>query len=367
MPLRSVDCTPQLVCAGCLQDANEICSPSAEGWGSGLPQVGLSSATPARVPAREFWENADVTTPVDSIHHRAAPEDLSRFAWLSIAAAIVTIALKTGAWLMTGSVGLLSDAAESIVNLVAAIVALVALKVAIRPPSKSFQYGHSKAEYFSAAVEGIMIFVAAAVIMYSAITRFFSPQPLENIGVGLAVSALASVINGLVAWVLIRAGRNHRSVTLRADGHHLLTDVWTSVGVIVGVGLVVITHWTRLDAIVAFAVGINILVTGWRLIAESTAGLMDASLSKDDNEAIVALLDRFSSEEIIFHALRTRESGRRQFMAVHMLVPGDWSVQQGHDAVEDVTEELLKLMPELRITMHLEPIEDPRSYEDMDI
>ncbi|MGJ6980042.1 cation diffusion facilitator family transporter [Aestuariimicrobium soli] len=307
------------------------------------------------------------TAPTDSIHHRRAPEDLSRFAWLSIAAAIVTIALKTGAWLLTGSVGLLSDAAESVVNLVAAIVALVALKVAIRPPDKNHHFGHSKAEYFSAAVEGIMIFVAAAVIMYSAITRFFSPQPLENVGIGLAVSVLASVVNGLVAWVLIRAGRRHRSLTLRADGHHLLTDVWTSVGVLVGVGLVVLTGWTRLDAIVAFAVGINILVTGWKLIAESTAGLMDISLTKEDNAAIQTVLDRFTSDEIIFHALRTRESGRRQFMSVHMLVPGAWSVQAGHDAVEDVTEELLKVMPELRITMHLEPIEDPRSYEDIDI
>lgn len=308
-----------------------------------------------------------MTVPSDSIHHRRAPEDLSRFAWLSIAAAVVTIALKTGAWLMTGSVGLLSDAAESVVNLVAAIVALVALRVAIRPPDKNHHFGHSKAEYFSAAVEGIMIFVAAAVIMYSAITRFFSPQPLENVGIGLAVSVLASIVNGLVAWVLIRAGRQHRSLTLKADGHHLLTDVWTSVGVLVGVGLVVLTGWTRLDAIVAFAVGINILVTGWKLIAESTAGLMDVSLSKEDNAEIQAVLDRFTSEEIIFHALRTRESGRRQFMGVHMLVPGEWTVQEGHNAVEDVTEELLKIMPELRLTVHLEPIEDPRSYEDVDI
>ncbi|MGD7733345.1 cation diffusion facilitator family transporter [Propionibacteriaceae bacterium G57] len=295
------------------------------------------------------------------------PTDLRKFAWLSIAAALVTIALKTIAWQVTGSVGLLSDAAESLVNLVAAIVALVALTVAMRPPDKNHHFGHSKAEYFSAGVEGVMIFVAAAVIMVSATERFLNPQPLEQVGIGLLVSVAASLVNGAVAFVLIRAGRKHRSMTLVADGKHLWTDVVTSAGVLVGVGLVWLTKWDRLDAIVAFAVGVNILFTGWKLIAESTAGLMDVSLPKQDNQMLRAVLENFSSEEIIFHAYRSRESGHRRFMECHMLVPGTWTVQQGHDAIEDVTEALRQVMPELRVLIHLEPIEDPRSYEDIEV
>ncbi|WP_235998053.1 cation diffusion facilitator family transporter [Aestuariimicrobium ganziense] len=301
------------------------------------------------------------------MHVRSAPVDLSKFAWLSIAAALVTIFLKGGAWWVTGSVGLLSDAAESLVNLAAAIVALVALKVSIRPPDKNHNYGHAKAEYFSAATEGIMIFVAAAVILYTSVERFFSPQPLENVGVGLLISVAASLVNGCVAWVLLRQGRRHRSMTLVADAKHLLTDVWTSVGVLVGVGLVWVTHWNRLDALVAFAVGINILVTGWKLITESTAGLMDVSLPKEENDGIRAVLEGFKRDNVDFHALRTREAGHRRFMECHMLVPGAWTVQAGHDAVEEVTEALLAQYPELRITIHLEPIEDPKSYEDIEI
>ncbi|AXE38053.1 cation diffusion facilitator family transporter [Acidipropionibacterium virtanenii] len=295
------------------------------------------------------------------------PEDLSRFAWLSIAAAVTTICLKAGAWLLTGSVGLLSDAAESVVNLVAAIVALVALKVSIKPPDKNHQFGHSKAEYFSAAVEGIMIFVAAAVILVSAVDRFMHPQGLENIGIGLAVSGVASVINGAVAAVLIRNGRRRHSMTLTADGRHLWTDVVTSVGVVVGVGLVWLTGWQRLDPIVAFAVGLNILVTGARLIGQSGAGLMDVSLPKDDNAAIREFLDQHSGDRIGFHAIRTREAGYRRFLEFHMLVPGDWTVQHGHDAMEDLIDELLDKWPDLRVMGHLEPIEDPRSYEDLDV
>lgn len=295
------------------------------------------------------------------------PEDLSRFALLSIAAAIATIALKTIAWRITGSVGLLSDAAESVVNLVAAVVAFIALRVAIKPPDKNHNFGHSKAEYFSAAVEGIMIFIAAAVILETSVQRFLKPQPLESLGLGLGVSVLASVLNGGVSWVLFRAGRRHRSVTLLADAKHLLTDVWTSVGVVVGVALVWLTHWNRLDAIVAFAVGVNILVTGWKLVAESTAGLMDVSLSKEDNALIRSVLDRFTSHEMFFHAVRSRESGHRRFLEFHMLVPGAWTVQRGHDAVEDVTEALLAEFPDLRISAHIEPMEDPRSYEDVAI
>ena len=297
----------------------------------------------------------------------SAPVDLRKYAWLSIAAALATIFLKGAAWQVTGSVGLLSDAAESLVNLVAAILALVALTVAMRPPDKSHHFGHSKAEYFSAASEGVMIVIAAGVIIVTSVQRFLNPQPLEQVGMGLIISVVASVINGLVSMVLLRVGRAHRSMTLLADGKHLWTDVVTSMGVIVGVGLVWITKWERLDAIVAFAVAINILFTGGKLLRDSRDGLMDISLPKPDNALLRDTLDRFRSQEIDFHAYRTRESGHRRFMECHMLVPGDWTVQQGHDAIEDVTEALHEVMPELRVLIHLEPIEDPRSYLDIEV
>ena len=290
--------------------------------------------------------------------------DLSKFAWLSIAAALITISLKTFAWLLTGSVGLLSDAAESVVNLVAAIVALIALKVAARPADKNHHFGHSKAEYFSSAIEGVMIFVAASVILVFGIQRLLNPQPLEQIGIGLLISFAASAVNGVVAVVLLRAGRRYNSITLRADGQHLMTDIVTSVGVVVGIGLVWLTGWEILDPIVAIAVGINILWTGWRLVSESTAGLMDEALPKETNARLKAILEAHSDEKVTFHALRTRVSGARAFMEMHMLVPGAWSVKQGHDAMEDLIDEIREEFPDLYVTGHLEPIEDPRSYED---
>lgn len=318
------------------------------------------------------WQNGPVSSsPVPpaapAVPRHRPPEDLSRFAWLSIAAAVTTIVLKTAAWLLTGSVGLLSDAAESVVNLIAAIVALIALKVSIKPPDWNHNFGHSKAEYFSAAVEGTLIFVAAAVIVVSAVDRFLHPQGLENVGFGLVVSVVASLINGGVAWVLTRNGRRRRSMTLVADGKHLFTDVVTSVGVIVGVGLVYLTGWQRLDPIVAFLVGINVMVTGARLVGRSGEGLMDISLPKEDNDAIRDFLAEHSSERVRFHAMRTREAGYRRFLEFHMLVPGSWTVQHGHDVMEDLIDEMLEKWPELRVMGHLEPIEDPRSYEDIDV
>ncbi|HEX2706087.1 MAG TPA: cation diffusion facilitator family transporter [Candidatus Lustribacter sp.] len=294
----------------------------------------------------------------------AATRDLTRYAWLAIAAAITTILLKAGAWLLTGSVGLLSDAAESIVNLVAAVVALIALRVAAMPADDNHHFGHTKAEYFSAAIEGVMIFVAAVVILITSVQRFLSPLPLENIGVGLGISAVASVVNGAVAFVLIRAGRAYRSVTLTADGRHLVTDVWTSVGVIVGVLGVAATGWLRLDPIVAFAVGVNIIVTGSRLLSMSINGLMDHAMSEEEHATINHVLDGFASDEVVFHALRTRESGHQRFLSVHVLVPGAWSVRQGHDLVSDVEDALSQAYSDLHIETHLEPIEDPRAYGD---
>lgn len=297
-----------------------------------------------------------------------AKTDLTKYGWLAVATALVTIALKTGAWLVTGSVGLLADAAESVVNLVAAIVALIALKIAAKPADKNHHFGHTKAEYFSAAAEGIMIFVAAASIIAFAVERLINPRELESIGIGVAISVVAAIINGVVARILITAGRKHRSITLRADGKHLMTDVYTSAGVVVGIGLVALSGWTWLDPVVAIAVGINILVAGSKLVIESVAGLMDVSLSKEENARIRQILDEHTKENTIeFHAVRTRESGTRQFMEMHMLVPGDWSVQRGHDAMEDLIDVLVEEFPDLKVTGHLEPIEDPRSYEDMEL
>lgn len=293
--------------------------------------------------------------------------DLTKFAWLSIAAALVTIALKTAAWLITGSVGLLSDAAESVVNLVAAVVALFALRVAARPADKNHHFGHSKAEYFSSAIEGVMIFVAAVVIVGFAIERLIVPRPLEAIGVGLLITVGASLINGAVAVVLLGAGARHNSITLRADGHHLMTDVITSAGVVVGIGLVWLTGWDWLDPLVALLVGVNILWTGWRLVSESASGLMDEALPKETNARLREILAAHEEETVKFHAFRTRISGARAFMEFHMLVPGAWSVQQGHDAMEDLVDLIQAEFTELRVIGHLEPIEDPRSYEDIHI
>ena len=293
--------------------------------------------------------------------------DLTKFAWLSIAAALVTIALKTAAWLITGSVGLLSDAAESVVNLVAAVVALFALRVAARPADKNHHFGHSKAEYFSSAIEGVMIFVAAVVIVGFAIQRLIVPRPLEAIGVGLLITVGASLINGAVAVVLLGAGARHNSITLRADGHHLMTDVITSAGVVVGIGLVWLTGWDWLDPLVALLVGVNILWTGWRLVSESASGLMDEALPKETNARLREILAAHEEETVKFHAFRTRISGARAFMEFHMLVPGAWSVQQGHDAMEDLVDLIQAEFTELRVIGHLEPIEDPRSYEDIHI
>lgn len=289
--------------------------------------------------------------------------DLTRFAWLSIAAAIATIGLKSGAYFLTGSVGLLSDAAESIVNLVAAIVALVALRVAAQPFDEHHHFGHSKAEYFAAAVEGVMIFVAAVFIIWTSIQRLITPAPLENVGIGLAISVLASAVNGVVAMVLIRAGRRYQSITLEADGKHLLTDVWTSAGVVVGVLLVALTGWLPLDPIVALLVGANIIWTGWHLISDSMEGLMDHALTGEEHDQLLAVLDEFDSEVVKFHTIQTRVAGHRQFMSMHVLVPGAWTIQQGHDLVERVEARLLTVFEHAEVLTHLEPIEDPRSYE----
>ena len=327
-----------------------------------MPRRGLRS--------REGVGKATHTVVVPNAASPAAPtpgtdrRHLTRYAWLSVATAVVTITLKTGAYLLTGSVGLLSDAAESVVNLVAALVAVVALTVAARPADSMHPFGHAKAEYFSAVVEGAMILVASAFIISSAAQRLLDPQPLENVGGGLGISVLASVLNGVVATVLIRVGRAHRSLTLVADGRHLLTDVWTSVGVVIGVALVAVTGIWRLDAIVAIVVGVNILFTGYRLIRESVVGLMDTAWDEHENARLAGLLASFGSDVVRFHALRTRQAGHQRFAEVHVLVPGEWSVRRGHDLIEDVEDAVRTHMEDVHLTCHLEPLEDPRSYDD---
>ncbi|MDR0958844.1 MAG: cation diffusion facilitator family transporter [Propionibacteriaceae bacterium] len=295
---------------------------------------------------------------------KPAPVDLTRFAWLSIGAAVATIGLKVVAWLVTDSVSLLSDAAESLVNLVAAVLALAMLKLAAKPPDDGHNFGHAKAEYFSAAAEGIMIFVAAVLIIVAAIERLLSPRPLEAIGVGVVVALVASLINGAVGWILVRAGRRHRSPTLVADGKHLWTDVVTSVGVVVGLVLVLVTGWSVLDPIVALLVGVNIIITGFGLIRESANGLMDATLPTEDNDALAAILARRSDDRVAFHGLRTRQAGRHRFAAFDILVPGDWTVRAGHDLIEEIAAEIDEALPGLELNVHLEPREDPRSYND---
>lgn len=289
---------------------------------------------------------------------------LYRLLWLSVAAAIATISLKTVAWLLTGSVGLLSDAAESVVNLVAAVVALVVLRWASKPADEEHAYGHAKAEYFSAGIEGALILVAAVTIAVTSVDRLLHPQALSDVGIGLAVSGVASLINLGVGMLLVRTGREHRSITLEADGKHLLTDVWTSVGVVVGVAAVAISGWERLDAIVALAVAANIVFTGTMLMRSSAAGLMDRALPEDLQREIQKALTELESRGIAFHALRTRQAGQRAFVSVHVLVPGAWTVQRGHDMAEDVEAALLRRLPYATVFTHVEPIEDPRSFDD---
>src|SRR4051794_8523229 len=290
---------------------------------------------------------------------------LFRLLWLSIAAAVATISLKTVAWRLTGSVGLLSDAAESVVNLVAAVVAMAALRWAVKPADEEHTFGHAKAEYFAAGVEGTLIFLAAISIAATAIVRLLHPQGIEDVGVGLAVSASASVINLAVGYLLLRTGRRERSIVLEADGRHLMTDVWTSVGVIVGVAAVAITGWERLDAVVALAVSLNIVVTGGSLVRRSAGGLMDRALGEDEHGQIREVLAPFEREGVLFHALRTRQAGSRAFVSVHVLVPGTWTVQRGHDVVEDVEARLRERLPYATVFTHLEPAEDPRSFADI--
>ena len=291
---------------------------------------------------------------------------LTRYAWLSITAALITIALKAGAYMLTGSVGLLSDAIESVVSLLAAIMALSMLTIAARPPDDSHAYGHGKAEYFSSNVEGVLILVAAAGIAVTAIERLFNPREIEQVGIGLTISVIAAIVNFAVARILLKAGKEHGSITLDADGHHLMTDVWTSVGVVAGVGAVGLTGWTILDPLIALAVSANIVYTGFQLIRRSVDGLMDAALSPEEMQAVEDVLTKYrQGYEIDFHALRTRQAGARHFISVHVLVPGEWTVHDAHHIAEDIEGDIRAVVQNSVAFTHLEPIEDEISHNDI--
>ena len=289
---------------------------------------------------------------------------LTRFAWLSIAAALVTIALKTVAYLITGSVGLLSDAVESIVNQIGGVMALAMLKIAERPADEDHAYGHSKAEYFSSGVEGGLILVAALSIGVAAVLRLITPKPLEAIGHGVLVSTAAAVVNLVVALVLLRVSRKHNSITLEASAHHLLTDVWTSVGVVVAIVLVALTNWHWLDPVVALLVAANIVWTGTKIVRRSVSGLMDTALSPEDMTVVRKALQTYEQTGIQFHALRTRQSGARKFVSVHVLVPGDWTVQRGHELLERIESDVRQALPTTLVFTHLESLDDPASWDD---
>lgn len=289
---------------------------------------------------------------------------LKRFAWLSILVACATIILKLAAWLFTGSVGLLSDALESLVNLAGGLIALAMLDVAARPADEDHTFGHSKAEYFSSGSEGALILVAALAIAYAAIQRLLHPRALEKPGLGLAISVAASLLNLVVAWIILRAGKKFDSITLRANAHHLLTDVWTSAGVLLGIGLVILTGWQRLDPIVALLVAANIVWTGIRIVKASIFGLMDTALPAQEIEIIRRVLDPHEQNGVQFHALRTRQAGAERFVTMHVLVPGDWTVRYGHELLERIETDIRAALPNSTVFTHLEAREDPTAWDD---
>lgn len=289
---------------------------------------------------------------------------LTRYAWLSIGAALLTMGIKASGYLVTQSVGLLSDALESGVNLAAAFTALAALHIGSQPPDEDHAYGHQKVEYLSSGAEGGLISLAAVAIIITAVQRFLNPQAVERLGIGLGLSTIASIINLVAALILIRVGKRERSIALEADGHHLMSDVWTSAGVLAGVALVWITGWHILDPIVAMLVGVLLARTGFILLRRSAYGLIDTALPAEDLMKIEEILEKYKGMGVHHHALRTRQAGSRSFVSMHIQVPGRWSVQRGHDLLEKIEADLRLALPSATIFTHIEPIEDPRSFRD---
>ncbi len=295
-------------------------------------------------------------------------KSLSAYAWFSVVAAVVTIGLKVSVYLYTNSVGFLSDALESFINLAAAILAVWMIKVAERPPDDDHEFGHDKAEYFSSGIEGTLIFLAAIGIIIAAVTRFSSPQPIENVGIGLAISFVAGLINLFVGQTLIKVGKQYDSIVLEADGHHLMTDVWTSIGIFAAVGIIALTDWFILDPIIALLVAVSIGWTGYKLIRRSVLGLMDTVIDDESAAKAMEILDNYKEKiGIDYHAFRTRKSGARKFIYFHLLVPDEWSVKKGHDLVEEIELKIIGKIPHSAVFIHLEPLEDPISFEDIEL
>jgi cation diffusion facilitator family transporter len=292
---------------------------------------------------------------------------LKRYAVLSIIAAVSTIVLKAAAYKLTGSVGLLSDAMESFVNLAGALMALAMLSIAARPADEGHPFGHTKAEYFSSGVEGTLILVAAISIGAAAVHRLIDHRPLEQIGIGLGVSVAASLINLGAALVLLKAGKTYRSITLEANAHHLLTDVWTSAGVIVGVSAAYFTGYEQIDPVVALLVAAQIVWSGIKIVRSSVLGLMDSAADPEDMKKIETVLDTYKERGAVYHALRTRQAGSRLFVSLHVLVPGSWTVQKGHDLLEEIENDLKKVMVQVTVFTHLESIDDPVCWNDADV
>lgn len=289
---------------------------------------------------------------------------LKVFAWLSLGVAFLSIGLKIGAYLLTGSVGLLSDALEGVVNIFGALMALAMLNLAEKPADDEHTYGHTKAEYFSSAVEGVLICIASVSIMYTAVERIINPRPVEQLGIGLAISVAASLLNLGVALVLARAARRHNSITLKANSRHLMTDVWTSLGVVVAVGMVSVTGWQILDPLIAIAVALNILISGVQIIRESAEGLLDTAIPAEDLAAVAEIFEQ-AEEGIIFHALRSRLSGARKFISFHVLVPGEWTVERAHRYAESIESAIRVKIRNVTVFTHIEPNDDPRSWHDI--
>ena len=289
-----------------------------------------------------------------------------RYAWLSVAAALATIALKTLAWQLTGSVGLLSDALESLINLAAALLALSMLRLAAAPPDAAHPYDRYKAEYFASGIEGALIVFAAVSIAWSAVPRLAAPQPITDAALGIALSVLASAINLGVGMLLVRVGRSMQSIALEADGRHLMSDVWTSAGVVAGVALVAATGWLILDPLVAIAVAVHIVFTGFALMRRSFSGLLDAAIPEAERAEIEKIFAEYRRRYAVeFHALLTRQAGARRFVSFHLLVPDDWPVVRAHQLSEEIESRIGALVPNAILLSHIEPISQPSSYDDI--
>lgn len=291
-------------------------------------------------------------------------KSLAPIVWFSIIASILTISIKSAAYYITSSVGFLSDAMESFINLAAGILAFVMLTIAARPPDKEHPFGHDKAEYFSSLIEGVLIVLAAIGIVYAAINRMYHPRQLDELNMGMLLSFLASLINLATSRILLHYGRKHNSITLEADSQHLMTDVWTTVGIIFGILLVKLTNWQLLDPLMAIAVAISIVYTGTKIIIRSTDGLMDTKLSEKELIVIRQILTRYKVEEIDYHALYTRQASSKRFISFHLLFPGDFTIYKAHEISKKIEKEIKAEFPYSDIFIHLEPINDPDAFDD---